>query len=94
MKTQKLTDLLMDCNEGLDGEIAPLDVKYFPESHPRHWARVVILSATQPFLDSLQRFPKDFPFSINMANVYIRGGTRTDEVKGNGAGIRLSLIHI
>ena len=27
LKTRKLTDLLMECNEGLQGEIAPLDVK-------------------------------------------------------------------
>ena len=83
LKTQKLTDVLMDCNEGLRGEVNPLDVKYFPEGHPRHGARIVILSGTQEFLDSLQKFPKDFPFNIHMANVYIRGGTRTDEAKGN-----------
>ena len=87
VKTRKLCDLLMDCNEGLRGEVAPLDVKYFPEKHQRHGARIVILSGTQDFLDFLQRFPKDFPFAINMANVYIRGGTRTDETRGN-AGIR------
>ena len=82
LKTHKLCDILMDCNEGLRGEVSPIDVKYFPTSHPRHGARVVILSGTQDFLDSLHKFPKDFPFSINMANVYIRGGTRTEEAKG------------
>ena len=77
----------MDCNEGLRGEVGPLDVKYFPEKHQRHGARIVILSGTQEFLDSLQRFPKNIPFAINMANVYICGGTRTDETRGND-GIR------
>ena len=33
----------------------------------------------QTFLDSLQRFPKDFPFNIRIANVYIRGGERVKE---------------
>ena len=33
----------------------------------------------QTFLDSLQRFPCDFPFNIRIANVYIRGGGRTSE---------------
>ena len=80
--TQKLCDFLMECNEGLDGEIRPIDVQRFPTSHPRFGARIVILSGTQEFLDSLQRFPKDFPFDIQMANVYIRGGTRTDEARG------------
>ena len=35
----------------------------------------------QAFLDSLQRFPKEFPFNIKLANVYIRGGARTTEGK-------------
>ena len=33
----------------------------------------------QVFLDSLQRFLKDFPFNIRIANVYIRGGERVKE---------------
>ena len=33
----------------------------------------------QVFLDSLQKFPKDFPFNIRIANVYIRGGERVKE---------------
>ena len=81
--TQKLCDFLMDCNEGLRGEIRPVDVKYFPTNHARHGARIAVLSGTQEFLDSLQRFPKNFAFDIKMANVYIRGGTRTDEARSN-----------
>ena len=34
--TQKLTDWLMSLNEGLRGHIRPIDVKYFPEGHPRN----------------------------------------------------------
>ena len=30
-------------------------------------------------LVSLQRFPKEFPFNIKIANVYIRGEKRTSE---------------
>ena len=33
----------------------------------------------QKFLDSLQTFPRDFPFNIRISNVYIRGGKRTRE---------------
>ena len=33
----------------------------------------------QTFLDSLQRFPRDFPFNIKIANVYIHGGERMSE---------------
>ena len=32
---QKLCDWVMSCNEGLRGQIAPIDVKYFPAGHPR-----------------------------------------------------------
>ena len=42
LKTRKLCDVLMDCNEGLRGEVNPVDVKYFPESHPRHGALSLI----------------------------------------------------
>ena len=78
---QRLCDWLMSCNEGLRGQIAPIDVKYFPAGHPRKGARVIIFSGNQDFLDSLQNFPKDFPFNINIGNVYVRGGTRTGESK-------------
>ena len=30
-------------------------------------------------MDSLQKFPWDYPFNIKIANVYIRGGKRTSE---------------
>ena len=78
---QRLCDWLMSCNEGLRGQIAPIDVKYFPAGHPRKGARVIIFSGNQDFLDSLQNFPKDFPFDIHIGNVYVRGGTRTGESK-------------
>ena len=43
----------------------------------------IILSFTgdQEFLDSLHSFPKGYPFSIKIANVYIEGGERTKEGK-------------
>ena len=45
----------------------------------RRGARVLSFTGDQKFLDSLQRFPKDFPFNIRISNVYIRGGERTSE---------------
>ena len=81
LTTQKLCEFLMECNEGLQGDISPLEIKQFPQTHARHGARIVVLSGNQAFLDSLQGFPKDFPSDIKIANVYIRGGTRTEEAK-------------
>ena len=66
---QKLCDWVMSCNEGLKGEIAPIDVKYFPAGHPRKGARVIIFSGCQAFLDSLQCFPKDYPFNIRITYI-------------------------
>ena len=44
----------------------------------------------QKFLDSLQRFPRDFPFNIRIANVYIRGGwpegPKASEAQDDGGG--------
>ena len=31
----------------------------------------------QAFLDSLHAFPRGFPFSVKLANIYIQGGERT-----------------
>ena len=47
----------------------------------RRGARIVSFTGDQDFLDSLQRFPKEFPFNIKLANVYVRGGARTTEGK-------------
>ena len=45
----------------------------------RRGARILSFTGDQTFLDSLQRFPRDYPFNIKIANVYIRGGERTNE---------------
>ena len=42
----------------------------------------MIFSGIQDFLDSLQKFHRDYPFDIKVGNVYIRGGTRSEDGKG------------
>ena len=82
--TKKLITWLLSCNRGLQGKIWPIEARKYPEDHPvarRRGARVLSFTGDQTFLDSLQRFPKDFPFNIRIANVYIRGGERTAEGK-------------
>ena len=80
--THKLVRWLLSCNRGLQGKIWPVEAKKYPDSHPlvrRRGARIVSFTGDQVFLDSLQRFPRDYPFNIKIANVYIRGGERTSE---------------
>ena len=63
-----------------------MEARKYPDDHHiprRRGARVLSFSGDQAFLDSLHGFPKDFPFSIKLANVYIRGGERT--TKGTNA---------
>ena len=84
--TDKLIYWLLACNPGLKGTIWPVEARKYPDDHHiprRRGARVISFSGDQIFLDSLHGFPKDFPFSIKLANVYIRGGERTS--KGSGA---------
>ena len=75
----KLDTWLLSCNWGLQGKIWPIEAPRYPDDHPiarRRGARILSFTGDQEFLDSLQRFPKDFPFNIRIANVYIRGGER------------------
>ena len=82
--TKKLLHWLLSCNRGLQGNIWPIEARKYPDDHPitkRRGARIVSFTGDQTFLDSLQRFPREFPFNIKLANVYIRGGARTTEGK-------------
>ena len=59
-----------------------MEARRYSDDHPivrRRGARVLSFTGDQKFLDSLQKFPRDFPFNIRIANVYIRGGERTSE---------------
>ena len=57
-----------------------LRTRYFSKQHDnprRRGARVVAFEGNQKFLDSLHRYPKDYPFSIRFGGyLYIRGGNR------------------
>ena len=80
--TKKLVSWLLSCNRGLQGKIWPIETRKYPDDHPiarRRGARALSFTGDQTFLDSLQRFPKDFSLNIKIANVYIRGGERTNE---------------
>ena len=46
-------------------------------------AKIITFTGNEEFLDSLHFFPSNFPFSIKIANAYIRGG---DQVKERYAG--------
>ena len=73
---------LLSCNRGLQGKIWPIEARKYPDDHPvtrRRGARVRSFTGDQTFLDSLQKLPRDFPFNIRIANVYIRGGERVKE---------------
>ena len=77
--TKKLIFWLISCNPGLKGKIWPVEAKKYPDNHPiarRRGARILSFTGDQQFLDSLRNFPRDFPFSIRLANVFIRGGDR------------------
>ena len=77
--TKKLIFWLLSNNPGLKGKIWPVEAKKYPDDHPiaRHrGARILSFAGDQEFLDSLGNFPRDFPFRIRLANVFIRGGDR------------------
>ena len=76
----RLIEWLFMCNRGLKGTIWPSSVKKFADNHesPRkRGARILSFTGDQKFLDSLHAFPRGFPFSVKLANVYIQGGERT-----------------
>jgi hypothetical protein len=79
--TKKVLEWLLDLNRGLRGEIKPVSVRKFKDSFPiekRRGARLVSFTGDQEFLDSLHKFPRDYPFDVKVGNIYIRGGDRTD----------------
>jgi hypothetical protein len=81
VETRKVLEWLLDLNRGLKGEIKPATVKKFKASHPipkRRGARIVSFTGDQLFLDSLHKFPRDYPFDVKVGNIYIRGGDRTE----------------
>ena len=76
----RLIEWLFSCNRGLQGTIWPSAVKKFRDDHenPRkRGARILSFTGDQKFLDSLHAFPRGFPFSVKLSNVYIQGGERT-----------------
>ena len=76
----RLIEWVFSCNRGLKGTIWPSSVKKFPDDHPharKRGARILSFTGDQAFLDSLHAFPRGFPFSVKLANVYIQGGERT-----------------
>ena len=73
----KLVYWLFLCNRGLQGTIWPSVSKKFPDDHPnprKRGARILSFTGDQKFLDSLHAFPRGFPFSVKLSNVYIQGG--------------------
>ena len=73
----RLIEWVFSCNRGLKGTIWPSAVKKFPDDHPnprKRGARILSFTGDQKFLDSLHAFPRGFPFSVKLANVYIQGG--------------------
>ena len=77
--TGKLIIWLLSCNPGLKGKIWPVEARKYPDTHPiprRRGARILSFTGDQTFLDSLRNFPRNYPFSIKLANVFIRGGDR------------------
>ena len=76
----RLIEWIFSCNRGLQGTIWPSAVKKFPDDHPnprKRGARILSFTGDQAFLDSLHGFPRGFPFSVKLANIYIQGGERT-----------------
>ena len=62
--TKKLITWLLSCNRGLQGKIWPVEARRYTDEHPivrRRGARVLSFTGDQTFLDSLQKFPRDYP---------------------------------
>ena len=45
----------------------------------RRGVKIISFTGDEAFLDSLHSFPANFPFSVKLANCYIRGGDRVKE---------------
>ena len=78
-ETPKLMYWLGKLNR-LEGELEIVETRNFAKNHNnprRRGARIVAFEGDQKFLDSLHKYPKDYPFSIRFGgNLYIRGGDR------------------
>ena len=77
---EKLIEWIFLLNRGLKGTIWPSQVKKFPDAHPnprKRGAQILTFTGDQKFMDSHHAFPKGFPLSIKLFNVYIQGGERT-----------------
>ena len=65
----------LGARNNLKGEFDLVETRFFPKDHPnprRRGARIVAFEGSQTFLDSLNTFPKDFPFNIRFGgNLYI-----------------------
>ena len=78
---------LRSCNPGLKGAIETIECREYKKTHPvvrRRGAKIVTFTGDEEFLDSLHSFPSNFPFSIKIANAYIRGGNRVKERYAGG----------
>ena len=100
--TGKLIIWLLSCNPGLKGKIWPVEARKYPDTHPiarRRGARILSFTGDQVFLDSLRNFPRNFPFSIKLANVFICGGIgpppmgphKKEKAKNNARGLKDSI---
>ena len=78
-ETPRLMYWLGLCNN-LSGQFELVETRLFSKTHDnprRRGARIVAFEGNQEFLDSLQRYPKDYPFNIRFGgNIYIRRGDR------------------
>ena len=82
-----LIEWLRSCNPGLKGTIETIECREYKKSHPvvrRRGAKIITFTGDEEFLDSLHSFPSNFPFSIKIANAYIRGGDRVKERYAGG----------
>ena len=64
------------------GLIETIDCKIFKDTNPnirRRGVKIISFTGDEAFLDSLHSFPANFPFSVKLANCYIRGGDRVKE---------------
>ena len=82
-----LIEWLRTCNPGLKGTIETIECREYKKTHPvvrRRGAKIITFTGDEEFLDSLHAFPSNFPFSIKIANAYIRGGDRVKERYAGG----------
>ena len=69
------------------GTIETIECREYKKTHPvvrRRGAKIITFTGDEEFLDSLHAFPSNFPFSIKIANAYIRGGDRVKERYAGG----------